>query len=270
MSTDVPPPERLARLIDVRPDGDDRFTVDVSADIPDRIFGGMIAGWAVRAAQQTVAETRPVHSLHASFVRAGRPDTPVQLTVDRDSDGKAFSARRVVATQDGRTLLSALCSFHEPEPESPVLDPLPTGLPVPETLPEGEFTGAPTVIDVRPVFPEGADTTWAHLADRQWARLLGHAPADPRAHDALLPFLADLGTGWYFTKPADTWVGPSLDLSVWFHRRTHTGQWHFLHLEPMAAAGGRSVYRGRVWNQDGTHVASLTQESLLRTGPRPF
>ena len=45
---------------------------------------------------------RPVHSLHAYFLRPGDPTVPIVYEVDRIRDGKSFTTRRVVAIQHGR------------------------------------------------------------------------------------------------------------------------------------------------------------------------
>jgi acyl-CoA thioesterase-2 len=40
--------------------------------------------------------------------------------------------------------------------------------------------------------------------------------------------------------------------------------WHYIELETTALADARGLYTGRVWHEDGTHVASLAQENLMR------
>ena len=60
-----------------------------------RVFGGQVAGQALVAAGRTVPEDRPVHSLHAYFIRPGDPSVPLVYTVDRVRDGRSFTTRRV-------------------------------------------------------------------------------------------------------------------------------------------------------------------------------
>ena len=45
---------------------------------------------------------RPVHSLHAYFLRPGDPTVPILYEVDRIRDGRSFTTRRVVAIQHGQ------------------------------------------------------------------------------------------------------------------------------------------------------------------------
>src|ERR1700741_5450303 len=47
-----------------------------------RVFGGQVAGKALVAAGRTVPGDRPVHSLHAYFIRPGDPSVPLVYTVD--------------------------------------------------------------------------------------------------------------------------------------------------------------------------------------------
>src|ERR687893_2487154 len=75
-----------------------------------RVFGGQVAGQALVAAGRTV-EGRPVHSLHAYFLRPGDPSIPIVYDVDRIRDGKSFTTRRVVAVQHGKAIFNMSASF---------------------------------------------------------------------------------------------------------------------------------------------------------------
>src|SRR5919106_4689815 len=80
-----------------------------------RVFGGQVAGQALVAAGRTV-EGRPVHSLHAYFLRPGDPQVPIVYDVDRIRDGKSFTTRGVKAIQHGKAIFSMMASFHREEP----------------------------------------------------------------------------------------------------------------------------------------------------------
>src|SRR5438093_3433812 len=80
-----------------------------------RLFGGQVAAQALRAAGLTVPDGRAPHSAHGYFLRPGRPERPVVFRVDRDRDGRSFSARHVVAVQGGEVILTLIASFHEEE-----------------------------------------------------------------------------------------------------------------------------------------------------------
>ena len=63
-----------------------------------------MAAQALLAASLTVPEGRLPHSLHGYFLRSGDPHRQVVFEVDRDRDGRSFTARRVAAKQRGEEL----------------------------------------------------------------------------------------------------------------------------------------------------------------------
>ena len=81
-----------------------------------RVFGGQVAGQALVAAGRTVPADRPVHSLHAYFIRPGDPAVPLVYLVERVRDGRSFTTRRVSGVQHGKTIFTLSASFHHPEP----------------------------------------------------------------------------------------------------------------------------------------------------------
>src|SRR5216684_3927378 len=81
-----------------------------------RVFGGQVAGQALVAAGRTVPADRPVHSLHAYFIRPGDPAVPLVYMVDRVRDGRTFTTRRVSGVQHGKTIFTLSASFQRPEP----------------------------------------------------------------------------------------------------------------------------------------------------------
>ena len=81
-----------------------------------RVFGGQVAGQALVAAGRTVQADRPVHSLHAYFIRPGDPAVPLIYIVERVRDGRSFTTRRVTTVQHGKTIFTLSASFHRAEP----------------------------------------------------------------------------------------------------------------------------------------------------------
>src|SRR5216684_8172656 len=98
-----------------------------------RVFGGQVAGQALVAAGRTVPDDRPVHSLHAYFIRPGDPAVPLIYLVDRVRDGRSFTTRRVSAVQHGKTIFTLSASFHHPEPGPEHADPMPD-VPPPDAI----------------------------------------------------------------------------------------------------------------------------------------
>src|SRR5262245_13845120 len=94
-----------------------------------RLFGGMVAAQSVIAAGRTVPTERPLHSLHAYFLRPGRHDAPIRFVVDRIRDGRSFTTRRVVAHQAGEAIFNLDASFARPEAGIAHQDPAPQAPP---------------------------------------------------------------------------------------------------------------------------------------------
>src|SRR6201989_2539266 len=89
-----------------------------------RVSGGQVPGQALVAAGRTVPADRPVHSLHAYFIRPGDPAVPIVYLVDRVRDGRSFTTRRVSAVQHGETIFTLSASFHHAEPGPEPADPM--------------------------------------------------------------------------------------------------------------------------------------------------
>ena len=108
--------DRLLELLDLEQIEVNIFRGRSPDERRQRVFGGQVAGQALVAAGRTVPADRPVHSLHAYFIRPGDPAVPIVYTVDRVRDGRSFTTRRVSAIQHGKTIFTLSASFHHPEP----------------------------------------------------------------------------------------------------------------------------------------------------------
>jgi acyl-CoA thioesterase-2 len=51
---------------------------------------------------------------------------------------------------------------------------------------------------------------------------------------------------------------------MWFHRPTDFNQWHLYVHDSPSASDGRGLIRGAIYAEDGTLVASVAQEGLMR------
>jgi acyl-CoA thioesterase-2 len=56
----------------------------------------------------------------------------------------------------------------------------------------------------------------------------------------------------------------SIDHALWFHRVPRVDEWLLYVQDSPAAAGARGFARGTLFARDGTLVASVAQEGLLR------
>jgi acyl-CoA thioesterase II len=253
--------ERLA-LDEVAPD------VFQSRDTPapGHVFGGLLIGQALRAAQLTVGDDKPAHSLHLSFALAGTGGEPVRYEVERTRDGSSFATRRVVARQTSGVVAVLTADFHGDEPGVEYQTAPPPGVPGPDGLKRGRYDNP--YIESRDV-PVAGDDPVPH-ARRAWYRPTAPVPDDPLLHLQVLAYLSDHGPTRAAREPhahlADDArrMSVSLDHSVWFHRPVDVNQWLLSELVPVATGRGRGLSLGTLRTIDGMLVATVAQEVLLR------
>src|SRR5688500_7059139 len=166
----------LVQYCTARPLGDDRFAAEGPDWFGERVFGGVIVAQALSAAMQTTE--RPVHSLHGYFLRPERANEPIELAVERVRDGRTFSTRRVVITQDNKDVFHATCSFHGGDDGDEYQMTMPS-VPAPDELPPSDW--APPPFEVRDAGSVKADDGTYVSTRRVWERS-GDAGDDPVAH----------------------------------------------------------------------------------------
>ncbi|MGI9356551.1 MAG: acyl-CoA thioesterase, partial [Rhizobiaceae bacterium] len=130
---DRTPVEELLDILDLEPLEHNLFRGRSPKTGWQRVFGGQVIGQALVAAQRSVEDQRPVHSLHGYFLRPGDPAVPIIYEVDRIRDGGSFTTRRVVGIQHGHAIFSASISFHVEEEGLDYHMPMPQQ-PDPDTL----------------------------------------------------------------------------------------------------------------------------------------
>jgi acyl-CoA thioesterase-2 len=250
-----------------------------------QVFGGQVLGQALSAAQHTV-EGRVAHSLHAYFLRRGDMNAPIIYEVDRARDGGSFSNRRVVAIQHGRPILNLAASFQNPEEglshhaEMPDV-PAPDGLKDLTHLASDELDKIPVKLrrfmtdqrpfEFRPVEQEELDEPAGRPPVKHvWVRAVDNVPDGTALHQNLLAYVSDFELLATSTKPhalsftRGNVILASLDHALWFHRPFRMDDWLLYSMDSPSASGARGFARGQFFAQDGTLVASTTQEGLVR------
>ena len=225
------------------------------------LYGGQVAAQCLLAAAATVDADRLPHSLHGYFLRPGRSDLPVVLEVDRDRDGRSFSARHVVAVQEGEVIFSMVTSFHAAR-DGGVFDDAPRrDVPAPE---ETATSGWIPLLEVREVTP--TDFLRGVFTDCLWVRSVATLGEDPLVHRAGLTYLSDLGSGFGQQQALIGRGGPSIDHSMWFQADIRADDWVLVDLRPVKAVGGRGTYHGSLRDRRGLLGATVYQEHLLLPG----
>ena len=247
--------------------GDDVFTSHDPTD-ERHVFGGLLIGQALRAAQLTV-DGRGAHSLHASFVQGGGGGEHVRYEVERTRDGSSFGTRRVVARQSRGIVLVLTADFHADEEGHDYAEPPVAGVPGPDRLPVGRYDSA--WFESRDVPADVQPAGGPPLARRAWFRPTAAIPDDPLLHQQALAYLSDHGPTRAAREPhghlADDAArqSVSLDHAVWFHRPVDVNGWLLSELHPVATGRGRGLALGSIRTADGALVATVAQEVLLRT-----
>ena len=248
-----------------------------------RVYGGQVLAQALLAAGATVDRRRLPHSLHGYFLRAGDIHQPVDFAVERLRDGRSFSARRTHAFQSGKAILSMISSFQEDQDGFEHSTPMPD-VPAPDEVlsaqellggidhPVADFWSRQSAFDLRHV--EGAlylgSSGEATHQQAVWMRSRGPVPDDQLLHRALLVYACDqIMLEPVLRAGGHSWMTPglsvaSLDHAMWWHRDVRVDEWLLFVQSSPSAQGGRGLASARVYSQDGTLVASIAQEGMVR------
>jgi acyl-CoA thioesterase-2 len=277
--------DELVTLLDLEPLEVNLFRGRSPETPQQRVFGGQVAAQALVAAGRTVAAERPVHSLHAYFLRPGDPGVPIVYDVDRIRDGKSFTTRRVVAIQHGKAIFNLAASFQIVEPgpdhamEMPAV-PDPDDLPTyrerlepfvdkfsPEIL---EWLGRERPIDERSVeTPRWLESAPRAPAQNVWIRANGSLPEDPLLHACVVAYASDMSLLNTAMLPhaigfSGKYLTASLDHAMWFHRPFRADEWLLFHEASASASGARGIALGYVFRRDGALAITAIQEGLIR------
>lgn len=252
----------------------DRFrSAPIPTELP-RTFGGQVAAQSLMAAGRTVDGAYLAHSMHAYFLRPGRPDQPADHVVERIRDGGSFHTRRVTTVQSGEVIFTMIASFHRgDEGFSHQLD-MPD-VPSPDEIAEADRASG------RRVRQLGEWLSWemrwvprrqidpvpgAPAAQRVWIRYHRMLPDDPVVHACALTYFSDMGLlgSARLPHPERPVQGASLDHALWFLRPFRADDWLLYDQSSPSAESGRALTEGRIFDRHGRLVATAAQEGLMR------
>ncbi|MGE5596336.1 MAG: acyl-CoA thioesterase [Hyphomicrobiales bacterium] len=267
--------DELLTSLDLEPLGDDRFRGPIHQR-EGRLFGGLILAQAVMAAGRT-ATKGDIHSLHAYFLRGGKPAIPVDYQVERIREGRTFITRRVTAIQGGDVIFEASVGYTLPEPGISHQAPMPAA-PDPEGQPTWWETLMRTPVPRRMRWINPVDIRTAEFKDEArgerlpsravWTRVVGQLLDDPHIHAAMMAFMSDSGLVGTVANSYGLWnernTSASLDHAIWWHRPPRFDDWILYTSESPAAHNARALIFGAMYTRDGVRVASVAQEGLFR------
>jgi acyl-CoA thioesterase-2 len=252
-----------------------------------RVFGGQVIGQALVAACRTVdVANRPPHSMHAYFLLPGDPKIPIIYDVERVRDGRSFVTRRVRAIQHGQPIFIMSVSFHRQEPglmhqakmpEVPTPEELPTEAEIKERVlplmpdPVRRYYERERPIELRPVeYARYLGKTYEDGHFNVWIRATGRLPDEPAIHQCVLAYASDMTLLDSALIPhgrtvfEKTIMAASLDHALWMHRPFRADEWLLYAQDSPNMGGARGFSRGLIFTRDGTLVASVAQEGLVR------
>lgn len=245
-----------------------------------QVYGGQVLGQAIAAAQLTV-DNRPVHSAHAYFLRKGDFNAPIIYEVDRNREGRSFTARRVLAIQHGNPIFTLAASFQVEEEGYDYQEPV--GLPdinLAHELQAGQRDDERQGGKFRPAHyfdvryhsePEGKSSDGLAF----WIKTKEKLPADTDLHREVLAYVSDFGLlfsalmphGYNILnkkKPIRELALASIDHAIWYHRSVRADEWLFYKCIPISTSGARGLARGSFIDSRGRLVATTIQEGLMR------
>lgn len=109
-----------------------------------------------------------------------------------------------------------------------------------------------------------------------WLRVDPTVEDDPVSQACALALATDTGTvtavRTTHPRPLDRtreemnehFMAASLDHAVWFHRPVRAADWMLMDMQCHSLTGVRGLTIGHVFDRSGSHVATVTQEALLR------
>ncbi len=234
-----------------------------------RLFGGLVAAQAAMAAMRTVDDF-PMHSLHAYFLRPGRPNVEIAYHVHAAKDGKNFRSRVIEAWQSGDCIFQMMASFQRPEAgvsHGPAMPEVPSPLKLKnrDEL-RGRKNWQEQPIDVRMITPITENTP---QKPRQsiWLKANGDLPEDPKLHLALVVYASDRTLLDTASRPhADQGrsAGASLDHSMWFHQVPVFDEWLLFDMYSPVAENSRGLAMGHMFGASGQCMVTVAQEGLVR------
>ena len=279
--------DRTLAALELEETGDDRFVAHPGGG-RHRLFGGLVAAQTVVAAGRTIDAKRNLHSLHAYFLRIGKPGVPIDLEVTRLRDGGSYSVRQITARQNGEAILEATASFARDEEGLEVQTTEMPEVPGPEGLPDREqersriyrerlgvdMRAYDSAVEVRPCDPTVLEPDGGRLPSQEnWLRLKSGIGDSQLLHRAMLAYAGDRTLLSTARMPYEVGrhqlMSVSLDYTLWIHRDIDLCDWHLCQCHSPVSNSGRGMLLAQLYRADGVCVATIAQEGLVRVRRKP-
>lgn len=278
----------LVQLLQLKAVSDYSFQGESKSVGSPNVFGGQVLAQAINAAYKTIRNGRVLHSMHAYFLEAGKLEVPIYYQVELVRDGGSFSVRRVTAKQNDIPIFILSASFHKKENGYNHQIDMKSKLKQPEqllswddmlvqfgaVLPKKtkQFLEIERPIEFKPVevvnhFNKEDLPPFTNV----WFKLKGDsAKLTLSEKQEILTYISDyniLAAAMYRHASKAHWGNTqtaSLDHSMWYFRDFDFNDWMLYSIESPNTASARGFAKGHIFTRDGTLVASVAQEGLLR------
>ena len=261
-----------------------------------KAYGGDMVAQALVAASLTVADGKAMHSMHSYFMRPVDIGAEVRYEVEVLRDGRGYSTRQVRGFQNGKAVYVCLASFAAGEPSGTFQATAPADVPVPDDLPTSadyleDRSGGTMTDSSKAYWSGGRSFDMRHVPGPVYLTVEGEQSpqqavwvkpyddlrpvdglTDAQRDTAALAYVCDytileptlrvLGLAW----ADEGLVTASLDHAMWFHRPVVMDDWLLYAQEAISVEDGRGAAVGRFFTTDGTLVATVVQEGMLRAG----
>ena len=264
--------EGLLRALELAEVGTDHYraaNVETGAPV---VFGGQLLAQSIVAAL-IGHDGKTVKTLHTIFARAGSPDAPLDIHVDRMHSGRAVASSTVTIRQGDRLVARSMVLLTADEPDliSHADAPANPSLPDEASGRSPEETGGWEVRVLGGVDINDPDAVGPAELD-VWTRFAG-APDQEGTNQALLAYATDgflIGTamrphaGVGQAQAHKTLSTGVLSHTITFHEPFSVTDWLLLSHRSPYAGRGRSYGRADVFSEDGKLVASFVQDNMIR------
>jgi len=249
------------------------------------VFGGQVMAQAAHAARRTVPEDRLLHSLHGYFILRGDLLVPIVFKVDKIRDGRSFTTRRVVATQNGKAIFNLSASFQIAEEgfEHQIAMP---NVPSPDALITdkewaAKYENSHPKLYERAMREDPLEFKQVERFDpinlrnerpvrHLWMKAKGAILEDQMLQREILTYASDyrlMSTSMLPHRTKQEWKDmqfASLDHAMWFYHDININEWLLCAFDSPVASNSRGLNRANFFTQDGKLVASVAQEGLIR------
>ena len=261
-----------------------------------KAYGGDMVAQALVAAALTVSDGKTMHSMHSYFMRPVDIGAEVRYEVEVLRDGRGYSTRQVRGFQNGKAVYVCLASFAAGEASGSFQATAPADVPGPDDLPTSadyleDRTGGTMTDTSKAYWSGGRSFDMRHVPGPVYLTVEGEQSpqqavwvkpyddlrpvaglTDAQRDTAALAYVCDytileptlrvLGLAW----ADEGLVTASLDHAMWFHRPVVMDGWLLYAQEAISVEDGRGAAVGRFFTTDGTLVATVVQEGMLRAG----